>query len=116
MLGVLFGLLMHVTVASCGWLKHRTSTGLAPRHILAQGGLGAGSRQRPGVVFACWSFQSVEALGSEVCQASSRLRSIQAVFSCTCMLWVSTSAVGSSLTLSSKGKIPRAVRITASWP
>src|SRR5690606_308898 len=49
-------------------------------------------------------------------QAARRLRNIQAVFSCTCMRWVSRSAVGSSLTFSSKGKMPRAVRTTASWP
>src|SRR5690606_32480442 len=45
---------------------------------------------------------------------SSRLRSIQAVFSCTCMRCVSRSALGSSSAASTSGSRPRAVLITAS--
>src|SRR6185503_15997872 len=47
---------------------------------------------------------------------ASRLRSIQAVFSCTCMRWVSRSALGSSFALSTSGNSERAVFTTASWP
>ena len=47
-------------------------------------------------------------------QDLSRLRSIQAFFSCTCMRWVSRSSVGSSLALSASGSTERAVRTIAS--
>src|SRR5262249_45507963 len=47
---------------------------------------------------------------------SSRLRSIQAVFSWVCMRWVRRSAVGSSFAFSTRGKTERAVRTTASCP
>ena len=46
--------------------------------------------------------------------SSSSERSIQAVCSCTVSLCVSRSAVGSSPALSASGKMPRAVRATAS--
>lgn len=39
-------------------------------------------------------------------------RSIHAVFSCTCIRWVSRSAVGSSLAASTAGNSARAVRTT----
>ena len=46
-----------------------------------------------------------------------RLRSIQAVFSWTCMRWVEPGPLsGSSLAASTTGKTDRAVRTTVSWP
>ena len=44
---------------------------------------------------------------------SSRLRNIQAFFSCTCMRWVSRSAVGSSRASSTAAKMLRALRYYA---
>ena len=46
----------------------------------------------------------------------SRLRSIHAVFSCTCSRCVSRSQVDSSPAFSAAGNAARAVRATASWP
>lgn len=52
---------------------------------------------------------------AEPVQSSSRLRSIQAVFSCTSRRCVNRSAVGWSFADSSSGKSLRAVRAVASW-
>ena len=46
---------------------------------------------------------------------SRRLRSIHAVFSWTCMRWVSRSAVAWSSASAAAGKAARAVRTTVSW-
>src|SRR5574343_620360 len=62
--------------------------------------------------FVCGPF----AIRRSLTQFSRRLRSIQAFFSWICMRWVSRSAVGSSPTLSTSGKSPRAVLVTASCP
>ena len=64
------------------------------------------------IVEACK--ETVRSTGLPGCYVSSSERSIQAVFSCTCMRCVSKSAVGSSPALSTVGKIVRAVRTTAS--
>src|SRR5205823_15083468 len=52
----------------------------------------------------------------QACQSSNSERSIHAACSCTARRCVTRSAVGSSLALSTSGKMARAVRATASWP
>src|SRR5690606_42154695 len=79
---------------------------------------GEGQGVGGGVRRGCHEKGSAPPLGSPAPGGyfSSMLRSIHAVFSCTCMRWVSRTAVVSSLALSTTGMMERAIRNTAPWP